>query len=55
MKTETKTVSKKKMMGKKYTPPTLTVYGKLIEITTGGSGSDYENTGYTKLDKQPKP
>lgn len=27
---------------KAYTPPTLTVYGKLTELTAGGSGQAHE-------------
>ena len=26
-----------------YTPPTLTVYGKLTELTAGGTGTEGEN------------
>jgi hypothetical protein len=38
MKNEIKRETKKRIRGKKYTPPSLTVYGKLTEITAGGSG-----------------
>lgn len=36
---------------KVYTPPTLTVYGKLSELTAGGSGNAHEsgNPDVTKL------
>jgi hypothetical protein len=35
------TIVKKKV----YTPPTLTVYGKLTELTAGGTGPDGEGAG----------
>lgn len=33
---------RKAVVKKVYTPPTLTVYGKLTELTAGGSGIDGE-------------
>ena len=36
---------KKVVIRKVYTPPALTVYGKLIELTAGGSQGSPENQG----------
>jgi hypothetical protein len=39
---------------KAYTPPALTVYGKLTELTAGGSGSKAEPTsGGPPMTKHP--
>ena len=35
-----------------YTPPTLTKYGKLSELTTGGTGSKVESNK-NQLEKRP--
>jgi hypothetical protein len=32
---------------KVYTPPVLTVYGKLTELTAGGTGTQMENAAMT--------
>jgi hypothetical protein len=37
---------------KAYTPPALTAYGKLTELTAGSNGTSIETTGPSK---QPKP
>ena len=36
-----------------YTPPTLTVYGKLTELTAGGTGTDTEDTPGQEAMKRP--
>ena len=38
---------------KVYTPPALTVYGKLTELTAGGTGIDMEDTGGKEAMKRP--
>jgi hypothetical protein len=37
---------------KPYTPPTLIVYGKLTELTAGGTGHQSENGDITKPRRQ---
>ena len=54
---EEKLIEKKQdqtVVKKVYTPPTLTVYGKLTELTAGGSGTDVEvNPGQGEPKKRP--
>ena len=46
-------IAKKKV----YTPPTLTVYGKLTELTAGGTGTMLEpqNPGDPQPPPKPRP
>ena len=48
-KEQDQTIVKKKV----YTPPTLTVYGKLTELTAGGTGMDTEDTPGQEAMKRP--
>ena len=44
----------KKVTKKDYTTPTLKVYGKLKDLTAGGSGNAFEgNNGTTDIKKRP--
>ena len=44
----------KKVTKKDYTTPTLKVYGKLKDLTVGGSGKAFEgNQGTTEIKKRP--
>ena len=40
---------------KSYMPPVLTVYGRVSELTAGGSGAVEEGKGEIHPDKQVKP